>query len=430
MNMPINALVSRLKSSSLFKDSFWALSGNVAGKGLSLIAGIAVARFLGNEAFGGYGMIKNNLAMVAMFSSFGLGYTATKFIAECRKSNSGQACITHKVATRITLAASAAMAAIVGACAGPIAQWLDAPELTRLLRLSAVAIVFNAVNTTQIGELAGFNAYKAIAFNNLLSGVVTFVLSVALTYFYGIDGAVIALAASLLANCMFNRVSLRKHIQQIDAVKVCKDDYKRIAKFSLPVALQESSYSLTHWIATVVLIKVASYGELGIYSVAAQWMAVMLFVPGALRNVSLSHLSASNNNIASNKSVLKKMAMANLASTLVPFAIVAALSGWLCSLYGDTYVGLRAVLNVCMFTTVVSSLTNVLTQNMIALGHNWFLFVTRLARDLMTMGVAYCAMALGGRGALAMALSSLLMQTLYLLLLLAKQRVLYKNLAH
>ena len=77
-------LIYQLRKSSLMRDSFWALLGNVLGKGLALVAGIAVARFLGSEEYGEYGMIRNNLTMIAIFSSLGLGYTATKFIAECK----------------------------------------------------------------------------------------------------------------------------------------------------------------------------------------------------------------------------------------------------------------------------------------------------------------------------------------------------------
>ena len=77
----VNEIISRLKQSRLFADSFWALVGSAAGKGLSLIAGIAVARFLGSELYGEYGTIKNTLLMIAIFSSMGLGYSATKFIA-------------------------------------------------------------------------------------------------------------------------------------------------------------------------------------------------------------------------------------------------------------------------------------------------------------------------------------------------------------
>ena len=59
--MDITNLKRRLLNSKLFKDSTWALLGSVLGKGLSLVAGIAVARFLGKEIYGEYGMIKNTL---------------------------------------------------------------------------------------------------------------------------------------------------------------------------------------------------------------------------------------------------------------------------------------------------------------------------------------------------------------------------------
>ena len=57
----LHTFCERLKSSDLFKDSFWALAGSALGKGLSLLAGIAVARFLGKEVYGEYGTIRTCL---------------------------------------------------------------------------------------------------------------------------------------------------------------------------------------------------------------------------------------------------------------------------------------------------------------------------------------------------------------------------------
>lgn len=80
-------LERRFRSSSLAKDSFWAVLGSVVGKGLSLIAGILIARFLGKEIYGEYGLIKNTLIYLAIVSTFGFGYTATKYVAEYKESN-------------------------------------------------------------------------------------------------------------------------------------------------------------------------------------------------------------------------------------------------------------------------------------------------------------------------------------------------------
>lgn len=418
-------ILERVRKSSLFKDSFWALLGNALGKGLALIAGIAVARFLGSEEYGEYGMIRNNLTMIAIFSSLGLGYTATKFIAEC-KGDIAQSHIIHKIVTRITLVTSGIIMVVVAIFADPLASWLEAPHLGRLLMFASVAIVLNAVNTTQIGELSGFKAYKEIAFNNTWAGIATFVASVALTYLYGIDGAVIALIISFAVNCLLNWLTIKKYLPRCDAADARKS-YREILAFTFPVALQESSYSITHWLSTVLLIKFAGYGELGLYSAATQWMAVMLFIPAALRNVALSHLSENNDNIASNKLILKRMFQVNLVTTLVPFLVIAALSNWICTWYGNSYDGMQSVLNVCMFTTVINSLTNVLTQNLMAMNQNWYLFTTRLIRDLLILGVAVLLIMNWGRGALMYAIASLIFQILYLALLILKQCSLYRK---
>lgn len=412
-------VVNRLRQSQLFKDSFWALVGSAMGKGLSLIAGIAVARFLGSELYGEYGTIKNTLMMIAMFSSLGLGYSATKFIAESRTSNDHKRILnTHKIATTITYIMSGFIALLLIIGAKQVAIWLEAPHLTSALRLSAIAIIFNAVNTTQTGELSGFGAYKELAKNNTIAGIFTFLASVLLTYFYGFNGAIVALILSLVFNAVLNRITIGRCIVVKDkAGKVDTAYTKEIVKFSIPIALQESLYSITHWCNILILVKLANYTEIGLSSAAGQWMAVILFIPGALRNVALTHLSSSNNDRDRNKAILYRLIAINFASTFIPFLVILALSGWITSWYGESFSGLQAVLNVCVFTAVVNSLANVMAQEFMAHGKNWFLFISRLVRDVGILISLYFAVMHFGHGALTGAIITLIWQSVYLLIL-------------
>ncbi len=52
----IQKLKTQIINSQLAKDSFWAIFGNVVGKGLSMIAMIIIARILGKNDYGEYGM--------------------------------------------------------------------------------------------------------------------------------------------------------------------------------------------------------------------------------------------------------------------------------------------------------------------------------------------------------------------------------------
>lgn len=421
----MKSLISKIKSSPLFQDSFWALFGSALGKGLSLIAGIAIARFLGKEAYGEYGIIKNTLLMIAIFSSFGLGYTATKFVAENKQDNA-KTYLIHKISSRITFVTSTIIAFLVFVFAENITIWIDAPDLNSILRWSAVAIIFNAVNTTQTGELSGFNAYRQIAWNNLWVGIFVFVASIVLTYFWNLEGAVIALACSYVLNCVLNRITLNKYLKEhkVSHTEDSKCLRNEIIKFSLPVALQESLYSITHWLNVVVLIKLSGYGQLGLSSAANQWSAVMLFIPGALRNVALSHLSQTNKDHKENNIILKRLLTINIFSTFIPFVIISLLSKWICSWYGSDFTGLQAVLSIGAFTAVVNSMSNVFTQEFMAMSKNWYLFLSRFLRDCCILLTLYIVLShkYQDYGALVGAIVTLCYQSIYLLLLLLQYR--------
>ncbi len=397
-------------------DSFWALLGSVVGKGLLLLSGIAVARFLGSEVYGEYGIIKTTLLTIATFSSFGLGITATKFVAEaCKDAN--LVISIRKRCYQITFFSSGTIALLVFLFSNQIAVVLDAKVLSEALRYVAIAIVFNAVNATQIGILGGLKAYKHIANNNIKVGVFTFVITVIFTYFWNFNGAVIALASSLAFNCALNYLSIRK-VSPKTETPTTPFSVLELVKFSLPVTLQESTYSATSWIASYILIKMSGYAELGLSTVGIQWMSVVLFIPGALRNVALSNLSSSNKDNKKNQKVLHRLLLVNFVSTFIPFVIVFALSGWIADMYGESYASLPSVLSIMLLVSVVHSLSITYTQEFISRNRNWFLFISRLIRDALMLFAMYAILHYYTCGAFVHSCCLFVSHLIYLLLLM------------
>ena len=418
------SIYSRLRDSRLFKDGFWALTGSVFGRGLSLISSIAIARFMGSEAYGEYGMIKESLLMIAIFSSFGLGYTATKFIAEIKDSQPERIAGIYRICMLVTLVSSVAVGLFVAMFSTQVAGWLKAPELGDMLRWSAIAVVLNAVVTTQVGVLGGFMAYKVIARNIVKYGIFTFVASVPLAYYWGLTGAVVALIASLLFHSLINAIEIKRRMPKGSGL-MQSAEIKRIMSYSLPVALQESTYSITTWVGMAMLVLLTDYTELGLLSSAGQWYAVIIFVPGALRNVALSHFSESSADVEISKSISKKLMAVNFCSTFIPFVLIALLSGLIASFYGPTFVNLPPVLNICIFTAVISSLSNVVTNNLMARNQNWFLFSLRLFKDVSSLCIAYVLISYGLSGAISVVVSKLIMQSVYLASIWVKQHRMY-----
>lgn len=385
MNKTINAFMDKLKNSPLFKDSFWALLGSVLGKGLSLLAGIVVARFLGRDVYGEYGLIKSTLLYLSVFSTLGLGYTGTRYIAKLYENNQDEIKHIIRLIYRITFASSALMALVLLCFSKQVAEIIKAPDMASSLRMTAIIIVINAVNTSQIGIMSGLKMFKRTAINNTYAGVLTFLTSTLFTYFWGLEGSLLSLFVSMLFNALINYYSIRNYCASFEDKRSSVYSTREIVSFSIPIALQESLYSIVTWLGSYLIIIYAGYGELGIYSAALQWSSVVLFIPGVLKNVTLSYFSSSDNSTT----LRNKMIFVNFLATFIPCIFIAVFSKIICSFYGSTFTNLNVVLIISCSGSIFSSISSVIIYELISIGRNWTVFLIRLSRDVSVLGLSW-----------------------------------------
>lgn len=424
----IKYLTSQFKKSQLLKDSFWSLLGNVVGRGLALLAGILVARFLGKELFGEYGIIRNTILTIGTFSTFGLGYTATKFVAELKISSPGKIPAFIQIANKVTLAFSGCMAVFLFAFADFVAEeWLGTTHLGLPLRILSILIVFNAITNTQIGVLSGFGRFKELAKINSFIGFLTFIFSAVLTYFFALTGALLALLIVQITNCILNYSLVRKETHGYNTPESAdKTLLKNIFDFSTPIAMQEAVYSATQWMASLLLVRLATFGDLGMYTAAMQWNAIILFIPGILRNVVLSHLSGHTTDSEAHEKVLNQTVLINFFTSLVPCVFVFFLSDAIASSYGNSFEGLGSLISLACFATIFISISNVYAQAYMSKGLNWHMFVIRLVRDLGMVVLAFLLISssqINLNGAFILVLSLIVVHALFLLLIVAVYKI-------
>ena len=414
-----------LGSQRIFQDSFWALLGSVIGKGLSLLGGILVARLLTKDIYGEYGLIKSTLLYIAVFSTFGLGFTSTRYISKFKAENRSKVAAVVKCTRLITFSTSFLMALLLTIFAMPVARYLEAPHLVSTLRISAIAIIFNAFDASQVGILSGFGAFKVNARNNTIGGIVSFALSFLLTYFWGLNGAIVALLLSLLTSVSLNYFSINKLLLEYPKqIEDQKGVLRELIKFSFPIALQEGLYAVTHWGTALVLVKLVGYGEMGLSSAASQWSAVVQFIPGVLRNVTLSHLSGNTGDVKTHGQTVSTMVKVNFISTFLPWLAICLFSGLICRAYGDSYSAMQIVLILSVGTALPNSVSNVFSQELISRGKNWFLLYSRVIKDVMNLILLFVILSnFTLPGAAASAAISVFIQTMYLLALFTKYRI-------
>ena len=75
-------IYSSPKALELFIGSFWSVLGAIFSKGLVFISWVVVARILGSDGYGQFGIVRSTVLMFSTFAGLGLGITAMKHVAE------------------------------------------------------------------------------------------------------------------------------------------------------------------------------------------------------------------------------------------------------------------------------------------------------------------------------------------------------------
>lgn len=380
----IRKVKSKITQSPLLMDSIWAVFGNILGKGFSFAAGIAVARYLGKVGFGEYGLITSTVLSASTFSTFGLGYTATKYIADYRVNKQTIVGDVIFYSRRITLIVSGILAFLLFAFSDFLAGYIfNANHLSAEFKLVSIWVVFNALTATQIGVLAGFGLFKEMVRVNAVVGIFTFLFSVTFTYFFGIRGALLALLINQVLNWYLNNRLVERERRKYPIAKVrSKLIMNELFNFSLPIAFQEALYAISTWLVSWSIVKFSNVGELGMYQVSMQISSLILFVPGILRNVFLAHFSMSDGIGGQNK-LLKTTLFINGITVLIPIVIVLLFITPITNLYGNQFdKNLQYLIVLATCSSFFTSLINVYNQVLLSKGRNWFIFWSRFGRDL------------------------------------------------
>lgn len=380
---------NKLKQNKLFRDSFWAIWGNFLGKGLSLLAGIFIAKLLGRDVFGEFSIIKNTVLSFSIMSTFGLGYSTTKFIAENKLEKFHLIPGIILKSKIITLIFSSLIGLIILFNSPAIAlNILNASHLMNALRLVSIWIILNAFTTTQIGILSGLGLFKNLAKINTLTGIFLFLTSLTFSYYFSLTGAISALIISQAFNLLLNEILIQRFLRN-----KFKGNYdKRVSLeniklliYSLPITIQEFIYTFSGWLSSIIVINYSTYGQLGLYNAAMQISSIILYVPGILRNVMLSHFSENSNNPIYQRLILKRIIIINLFITTIPIIITIVFSSKIASFYGSTYSTLNSLLIVASIGTIFSVLGNIYTQLLLSLNKNWQIFFFRFYRDFFAL---------------------------------------------
>jgi O-antigen/teichoic acid export membrane protein len=382
----------------LATGSFWSLAGAMVSRTFALLASILVARMLGPERFGELGMINSAVGMLAAFAGFGLGATATKYVAEFRGTNSPRAGRILALSQLVSLASGALMTVCLLVSSDWLATYtMAAPHLARYLRIGSLLLLLGALNGAEVGALAGFEAFRVIAMRSLWTGLISFPLMVLGVRFWGLSGAVWALVSTMAANWLMNLVALRRVAARY-GVRIelagCTAELRMVWKYSLPAMLGGVMIGPITWACNALLVNQAGgYIQMGVFSVSAQIRMAILFVPTAISAVLLPLLSHRNPmDPDDSHSPLRRAITAAkwIAHGMAPISLLFIVaSPWLTRLFGITEPGAAVSMSVLVVATYIQVCESAIVKYFEATGRMWLCLGLNVAWALVLLSGAY-----------------------------------------
>jgi O-antigen/teichoic acid export membrane protein len=367
------------------QNIFWNLFGTVGARGLSFIATLCVARFLGKEGFGELGIIQSTVELLGTFAGFGLGLTTTKYIAELKDKDPERTGRIIALTNIISFVSGGIMMVVCLAAGGYLARHtLNAPQLVGILRISSILLPLLAIRGVQNGGLAGFQSFKNIAKISILQALLAVPLTIILVYWLGLQGAIFSLILSAMIGNILSSIALRKEC----VVSATIPNYRRswiergvLWGFALPAVLSGSLVAPVTWAANAILVNQPhGYAQMGLFNAANQIRMFILFIPNIIGMVTVPLLSEIHGQ--NNPDQFAQAVNANLRTLwglTIPFGfLVIGFSSWLISLYGPAFQGGRTVLALmaCVSIAYVASAT--MGQALIGSGKMWFGFLINL----------------------------------------------------
>ena len=357
----------------------WSTVGAVSSRALALLASIIIARVLGKTVFGELGILQSTTNMYGTFALFG-GLTATKHVAEFRKTAPERAGRIIAMSTAVAVAGGCVVAILMAATSPWAARWVAAPHLQGAIAISALALLLIVINESLEGILSGFEAFKSRSRVQFLAGIANFPIAVLGVLFFGLIGAVYGLIAYAGLLVLLNYQAIQKELSSAGVPIRWREARKEVgvlASFSLPVLCAGAVYVPSMWIANMILVNTSSgYAEMGVFNAADRWRTAILFLPSLLGSVTLPMLASLRGEAATQK--YHNLLWTNIKlSVLVSFAVagpVALFAPWIMASYGPGFaVGTWVLITLCT-TSVAYAAYWIVGQSLVSQGHVWTMF--------------------------------------------------------
>jgi O-antigen/teichoic acid export membrane protein len=357
---------------------------------------ILVARILGKEAFGEFGLIRSTASMFVTFSSFGMGLTATKYIAELLHSDKERVGRIIGLNYLLSFFFAFVVATIFYFSIPQIcATLVKAPNLVNEMRWGALLLFLSTFISTQFGIMSGFQDFKGQASVIVIVGLLGIPVYFAGAKFSGLHGAVVALLFVALTNVVVNSIFIFRNVKKNKLRYYFFDSYKELPilwKFSLPTVMCGTIASCGVWICQMMQrSQPDGAGELGIYYALMIFYSIAAFFPSIVNNIMLPMASETQGkqNLQRLRKIIFMQLGLNVVVVLVTLLPIMLFPQKIMNCFGNDFIVSNEIIflfgEYCLFCVLAGTIYTI----MASVGFAWLNFVMIIFGTTAMLSVAY-----------------------------------------
>jgi O-antigen/teichoic acid export membrane protein len=385
----------------------WSIAAAVASSAFNFLVNMLVARLLGRDHFGQFGIVQSTIATIAGLGQLAMGYTATKFVAEFRNHEPARAGRVIGLCSMVaSFSAFAAAVTLYFAAPWLAARTLKAPELSGTLQIASVMVFFTVLTGYQMGALAGLERYRSLAFLAAGTGAANLAGAACGAWKFGVGGAIAGLGVACAIQWLMFRWTVHSACRE-EGIVVSRsglvEERHLLFSFALPAALGGLSSMPALWLANAFVVRQpGGFAQMGLYAAAFSLRSFVFFLPSLFNRVSMSLLN--NQKGLQNWGAYGRVFKMNVVSTGVSVFFgaiaVATLGVRLLAAFGRDFTEALPVLLVLLVATIFEAVTGSLYQVVQAESRMWSsIFIIMVPRDLLIVLMAYRLVpTMGARG--------------------------------
>lgn len=370
-------------------------SSKIVAYGLRFVTGIILARRLGSQQLGLYGLSLTTATMVSGYAMLGLNDALVRYVSlyASRKDDGGLLGALH---IGIVLPMGLSLLGAVGLflLADPIAEGLfHEPELAPLLRIGCFVLLFSTLSQLLAAATRGFKTMQYTAISRMVSLptlrlvlVIGLGVSVGLTAAraLGAYAAAVAVSGVMLLFFLDRLFSLRRPLKR------ARRNWREMLAFSLPVYLSGRLSASEGNLRTLLLGALATTADVGSLAVASQVNTLGSVFHASLTTSSAPIVAELHDRRAWQrlKVVYQTVTKWTFTVNLPFFLLVLLFPDELLSIFGASFAGAAVALAILAWANLVNTGTGICGVVIDMTGHTYLKLLNSAAALILSIGLS------------------------------------------